>query len=56
MRICFLFALVGLAISLALPSFTQQTNTPDPELREALAAFELHTKTEGKCSDFLRGR
>ena len=39
MRIRFLFALVGLAISFALPSFAQQTNTRDPELREVLAAF-----------------
>jgi len=28
--------LVGLAISLALPTFAQQTNTPDPQLRQAL--------------------
>lgn len=29
-------ALVGLAISFALQSFAQQTNTPDPQLRQAL--------------------
>ena len=39
MRIRFLLALVGLAISFALPSFAQQTNSPDPELREALTTF-----------------
>ena len=39
MKIRFLLTLVGLAISFALPSFAQQTNTPDPGLREALAAF-----------------
>ena len=29
-------ALVRLAISFALPGFAQQTNTPDPKLRQAL--------------------
>ena len=29
MKICSLLALVGLAISLALPTLAQQTNTPD---------------------------
>src|ERR1700750_2614358 len=39
-----LFALVGLAISLALPTFAQQTKTPDPQLREKLvAAIKKHT-------------
>jgi hypothetical protein len=32
-------ALVGLAISSALPTFAQQTNTPDPQLREQLVAL-----------------
>ncbi len=31
-----LLILVGLAISFALPAFAQQTDTPDPQLREAL--------------------
>jgi uncharacterized protein (TIGR02246 family) len=31
-----LVALVGLAISFALPTFAQQTNTPDPQLRQKL--------------------
>ena len=36
--------LVGLAISFALPTFAQQTNTPDPQLREKLvAAIKKHT-------------
>ena len=40
----FLLALVGLAISFALPAFAQQTNTPDPQLREKLiAAIKKHT-------------
>jgi hypothetical protein len=34
-------ALVGLAIGFALPTFAQQTNTPDPKLREALARLSL---------------
>jgi uncharacterized protein (TIGR02246 family) len=32
-------ALVGLAISFALPAVAQQTNTPDPQLREQLVAL-----------------
>ncbi len=39
MKIRSVLALVGLAISFALPSFAQQTNTPDPELRQALLAL-----------------
>jgi len=39
MKIRSLLALVGLAISFALPTFAQQTNTPDPQLREALLAL-----------------
>ena len=39
MKIRLLLALVGLAISFALPTFGQQTNTPDPKLREALLAL-----------------
>jgi hypothetical protein len=31
-----LLALVGLAISIAVPAFAQQTNTPDPQLRQRL--------------------
>jgi hypothetical protein len=33
MKIRLLIALVGLAISIALPTFAQQTNTPDSQLR-----------------------
>jgi uncharacterized protein (TIGR02246 family) len=44
MKIRFLLALVGLAISFALPTFAQQTNTPDPELRQRLIArIKTHT-------------
>jgi ketosteroid isomerase-like protein len=32
-------ALVGLAISFALPTFAQQANTPDPQLRQRLLAL-----------------
>src|SRR6516164_8986637 len=34
-----LLTLVGLAIGFALPTFAQQTNTPDPKLREAFATL-----------------
>jgi uncharacterized protein (TIGR02246 family) len=44
MKIRFLLAVVGLAVSFALPIFAQQTNTPDPQLREKLiAAIKKHT-------------
>ena len=44
MKIRLLFALVGLAISFALPTFAQQTNTPDPQLRERLITrIKTHT-------------
>ena len=36
MKIRLVAALVGLAISLAFPTFAQQTNTPDPQLRQKL--------------------
>jgi uncharacterized protein (TIGR02246 family) len=34
-----LLTLVGLAISFALPTFAQQTNAPDPKLREQILAL-----------------
>ena len=38
-----LVALAGLAISFALPTFAQQTNKPDPQLRQQLiAAIQKH--------------
>src|SRR6516162_5605817 len=40
MKIRLLFALVGLAISFAVPIFAQRKETVDPKLREAQAAFE----------------
>ena len=39
MKIRLLFALAGLAISFALPIFAQQTNTPDPQLRQRYIAI-----------------
>jgi hypothetical protein len=36
MKMRLLGALVGLAISFALPTFAQQTNTPDPQMRSDL--------------------
>ncbi len=44
MKIRSLTALVGLAISFALPTFAQQTNTSDPQLRQRLVALiKQHT-------------
>ena len=40
MKIRFLLALVGLAISIALPTFAQQTNTPDPQLRQVVDTID----------------
>ena len=39
MEIRLLLALVGLPISFALPTFAQQTNTPDPQLRQQFVAL-----------------
>jgi len=36
MKIRLVAALVGLAVSFAFPTFAQQTNTPDPQLRQKL--------------------
>ena len=36
MKIRLSIALAGLAISFAVPTFAQQTNTPDPQLRQRL--------------------
>ena len=36
MKTALVVALVGLAISLGLPAFAQQTNTPDPQMRQRL--------------------
>jgi uncharacterized protein (TIGR02246 family) len=40
MKIRLLLALVGLAISFALPTFAQQTNTSDQQLREQLVPLD----------------
>jgi len=39
MKIRLLLTLAGLAIGFALPTVAQQTNTPDPKLRDELVAF-----------------
>ena len=39
MKIRVLLTLAGLAISFALPTFAQQTNTPDPQLRQRYIAL-----------------
>ena len=41
MKIRSLLALVGLAISFALPSFAQQTSTPDPQLRQQIVPLSV---------------
>jgi hypothetical protein len=44
MKIRLVVAQVGLAISFALPTFAQQTKTPDPQLRQRLeAVIKKHT-------------
>jgi ketosteroid isomerase-like protein len=46
MKVRLLFALVGLAISFALHTHAQQTNTPDPKLRErVISRFKAFTDT-----------
>ena len=42
MKIPLVLALAGLAISFALPTFAQQTNMPDPQIRQQIDA--LHKK------------
>src|ERR1700745_3492393 len=39
MKTRLVFALAGLAVSFALPTFAQQTNKPDPQLRQRLIAI-----------------
>ena len=39
MKIRLLIAVAGLAIGFAVPTFAQQTNTPDPQLRQRLVAL-----------------
>jgi len=39
MKTRLVLAVAGLAISFAVPTFAQQTNTPDPKLRDSFVAF-----------------
>jgi ketosteroid isomerase-like protein len=39
MKIRLLLSLAGLALAFAVPTFAQQTSTPDPQLRDALATL-----------------
>jgi ketosteroid isomerase-like protein len=49
MKVRLLFALVGLAISFALPTYAQQTNTPDPKLLEQfISRFKAFTDAVAK--------
>jgi hypothetical protein len=53
MKIRLLLALVGLAISFALPTFAQQTNPPDPQLRQALDAIKRETEASTERAAIL---
>ena len=49
MKTRLLITLAGLAISLASPTFAQQTNTPDPQFRQRLLALiEKHSDAMNK--------
>jgi len=39
MKVRLLLILAGFAIGFAFPAFAQQTNVPDPQLRETLSTF-----------------
>ena len=55
MKTRLLLTLAGLAIGFALPTFAQQTNTPDPKLRDELVAFQPQNgapmRWQGHCLD-----
>ena len=51
MRTRLLFALVGLAISFALPTFAQRTNTSDQQLREQLVPLDKKIADAWKNND-----
>jgi len=52
MKTLLVVPLVGLAICFALPTFAQQTNTPDPQLRQKLVdAIKKHTDALDKNDD-----
>jgi hypothetical protein len=52
MKIHSLLALVGLAISFALPAFAQQTNAPDPQLHQQI----LPLSVIGRWSQTFKGQ
>jgi hypothetical protein len=39
MKIRYLLALLGLALSFTLPTFAQKKDAPDPQLRQMIEAF-----------------
>ena len=45
MKMRLLIALAGLAISFALPTFAQQTNTLDPQLHQQLICDSIRNMT-----------
>ena len=52
MKIRSLLVLVGLAISLVLPAFAQQTNTPDPQLHQQIVPLSVI----GRWSQTFKGQ
>jgi hypothetical protein len=48
MKIRLAISLLGLAISFALPTYAQQTNTPDPKLRERFISCKAEVLFGGK--------
>jgi hypothetical protein len=54
MKIRSVIALIGLAISFAVPAFAQEQNTVDPEVRQQIEAVlmklgEAYNKHDGGC-------
>jgi hypothetical protein len=47
MKMRFLCALIGLAISFAVPAFAQQKDTVDPKIAEQLSALSKKTVAVG---------
>jgi hypothetical protein len=52
MKIRSLLVIVGLAIAFALPTFAQQTNTPDPQLRQQIVPLSII----GRWSQTFKGK
>jgi hypothetical protein len=55
MKVRLLLALVAMAIGFNVPTFAQQSNTPDPQLRQVVDAFtqKIHRGMEQHRSHHL---